>query len=315
MAGARQRLPDRRARRAPVRADPPARAAALRGALRRVRRRRAGALPAGDPAHVADLRIFNPDGSEAELSGNGAREAILYLRRRGWTELDEFSIHTAAGTISPQITGPYSCRVDMGRATLSSSDFPSGPPDGTAELRLGTVRLPAPLQARRARGASSTSRSATRSARSPSPASTSSTRSTCRRSAPRSKATRVPQPHERLLVRRARPGDDAAARPPDPRADLRARRGGDALLGHRRDGRRRRLSRRRGRRRRPDRRRAVARDRRARRRRARGRGRAGPARPPVRLGAARVRRHAQRAVRRKLHQINQLFKRRDQGAG
>ncbi len=39
-----------------------------------------------DHANVADLRIFNPDGSEAELSGNGAREAILYLRRRGWTE-------------------------------------------------------------------------------------------------------------------------------------------------------------------------------------------------------------------------------------
>src|SRR5204863_8291778 len=28
---------------------------------------------------VAELRIFNPDGSEAELSGNGAREAALYL--------------------------------------------------------------------------------------------------------------------------------------------------------------------------------------------------------------------------------------------
>lgn len=93
--------------------------------------------PPADPAHVADLRIFNPDGSEAELSGNGAREAILYLRRRGWTDRDEFSIDTAAGTISPQITGPYSCRVDMGRAALSSRDFPSGPPDGVAELRVG----------------------------------------------------------------------------------------------------------------------------------------------------------------------------------
>lgn len=92
--------------------------------------------PPADPAHVADLRIFNPDGSEAELSGNGAREAILYLRRRGWTELDAFSIHTSAGTISPQITGPFTCRVDMGRASLSSKDFPSGPPDGAAELRV-----------------------------------------------------------------------------------------------------------------------------------------------------------------------------------
>ncbi|MFI5038028.1 MAG: diaminopimelate epimerase [Solirubrobacterales bacterium] len=88
-----------------------------------------------DPADVADLRIFNPDGSEAELSGNGAREAILYLRRRGWTEREEFSIHTAAGRISPTITGPFTCRVDMGRAQLSSEDFPSGPPDGAGELQ------------------------------------------------------------------------------------------------------------------------------------------------------------------------------------
>ena len=87
-----------------------------------------------DPAHVADLRIFNPDGSEAELSGNGVREAILYLRRRGWTDRNSFSIHTAAGTIRPTITGPATCRVDMGLARLSSADFPGGPPDGSGEL-------------------------------------------------------------------------------------------------------------------------------------------------------------------------------------
>jgi diaminopimelate epimerase len=65
---------------------------------------------------VARLRIFNPDGSEAELSGNGAREAIMYLRQRGWTDSDEFSIETAAGEIRPRITGPTTCTVDMGRA-------------------------------------------------------------------------------------------------------------------------------------------------------------------------------------------------------
>jgi diaminopimelate epimerase len=92
--------------------------------------------PPADPARdVADLRIFNPDGSEAELSGNGAREAILYLRRRGWTERDVFSIHTVAGPIRPTITGPDTCRVDMGRASLSSKDFPDGPADGAADLR------------------------------------------------------------------------------------------------------------------------------------------------------------------------------------
>jgi diaminopimelate epimerase len=69
---------------------------------------------------VARLRIFNPDGSEAELSGNGAREAILYLRHRGWTDSDTFSIETAAGEIRPTITGPNTCTVDMGRAKLVS---------------------------------------------------------------------------------------------------------------------------------------------------------------------------------------------------
>src|SRR5918998_353524 len=83
---------------------------------------------------VARLRIFNPDGSEAELSGNGAREAIMYLRHRGWTEQDEFSIETAAGEIRPRITGPATCTVDMGRATLRSKDYPSGDDDGLGKL-------------------------------------------------------------------------------------------------------------------------------------------------------------------------------------
>jgi diaminopimelate epimerase len=89
------------------------------------------------PECVAKLRIFNPDGSEAELSGNGAREAILYLRRRGWTDADTFSIETAAGKISPTITSETTCTVDMGTARLQSDDFPSGPPEGVGELTAG----------------------------------------------------------------------------------------------------------------------------------------------------------------------------------
>ena len=87
-----------------------------------------------EPGYVARLRIFNPDGSEAELSGNGAREAILYLRRSGWTSADTFSIQTRAGEIRPTITGPDTCRVDMGRARLESSDYPGGPSDGRGEV-------------------------------------------------------------------------------------------------------------------------------------------------------------------------------------
>jgi diaminopimelate epimerase len=88
-----------------------------------------------DPDFVAELRIFNPDGSEAELSGNGAREAVLYLRRHGWTDRDTFSILTAAGPITPTITSERTCTVEMGRASTASKDFPSGKPDGKGILR------------------------------------------------------------------------------------------------------------------------------------------------------------------------------------
>ena len=88
-----------------------------------------------DPAYVAELRIFNPDGSEAELSGNGAREAVLYLRRAGWTDLDEFAILTKAGEIRPTITGPNGASIAMGQASVTSADYPSGGPDGTGTVR------------------------------------------------------------------------------------------------------------------------------------------------------------------------------------
>jgi diaminopimelate epimerase len=86
------------------------------------------------PDVVARLAIFNPDGSRAELSGNGSREAILYLRHRGWTDSDEFTIETDAGPVSPRITGAETCTVDIGRAALGSKDFPGGADDGRGEL-------------------------------------------------------------------------------------------------------------------------------------------------------------------------------------
>jgi diaminopimelate epimerase len=89
------------------------------------------------PGFVARLQIFNPDGSEAELSGNGAREAVLYLRRHGWTDRDRFSIQTAAGTISPTITSPTTCSLDLGRARLRSADYPSGDDGGAGQLNAG----------------------------------------------------------------------------------------------------------------------------------------------------------------------------------
>jgi diaminopimelate epimerase len=93
--------------------------------------------PPDEPGYVARLRIFNPDGSEAELSGNGAREAVLYLRRRGWATSDTFSIQTAAGEIRPTITSPTTARLDIGRVRVQSADYPSGPQDGAGQLTGG----------------------------------------------------------------------------------------------------------------------------------------------------------------------------------
>lgn len=87
-----------------------------------------------EPGYVARLRIYNPDGSEAELSGNGAREAILYLRRRGWTTDDTFAVQTAAGAIRSRITSDTQCTVEMGSAALRSPGYPSGAADGRGEL-------------------------------------------------------------------------------------------------------------------------------------------------------------------------------------
>jgi diaminopimelate epimerase len=84
--------------------------------------------------HVAGIRIFNPDGSEAELSGNGVRQAVMYVRARGWTDQDEFTVTTAAGEMRPRIDGEL-CTLDVGQVRLrAESDYPSGSEDGVGTL-------------------------------------------------------------------------------------------------------------------------------------------------------------------------------------
>jgi len=83
-----------------------------------------------DPACVATVRIFNPDGSEAELSGNGVRQAVLYLDRANPGGPRTFCVLTKAGRIEAAVTGRDTATLEMGRASLTSPDYPGGPPDG-----------------------------------------------------------------------------------------------------------------------------------------------------------------------------------------
>ncbi len=76
------------------------------------------------------LRIFNPDGSEAEKSGNGLRIFARYLWDCGLVECNRpFAVHTLGGPVSCLVVDPsQEITVEMGRVSFSSRDIPvSGP--------------------------------------------------------------------------------------------------------------------------------------------------------------------------------------------
>src|ERR1035438_7273507 len=52
---------------------------------------------------LARLRIYNPDGSEAEKSGNGLRIFCKFLFEHGYTEKTFFEIETAGGRVQAQL--------------------------------------------------------------------------------------------------------------------------------------------------------------------------------------------------------------------
>ncbi len=80
--------------------------------------------PSGDGA-VASLRMFNPDGSEFERSGNGLRIAALYLFDRGLVGHDPFLV-TVSGDDVRMCVGEG--RIPAIRAEMGPVEFPTGPP-------------------------------------------------------------------------------------------------------------------------------------------------------------------------------------------
>jgi diaminopimelate epimerase len=75
------------------------------------------------------LRILNPDGSEAEKSGNGLRIFAKYLYDYGFTREKIFSIETPGGLVKAEIIEEkngkaYLIKVDMGKAIFESKKIP-----------------------------------------------------------------------------------------------------------------------------------------------------------------------------------------------
>jgi diaminopimelate epimerase len=75
------------------------------------------------------LRIFNPDGSEAEKSGNGLRIFSRYLWDRKLVRSDEFTIETRGGLVKSTVMERGKIvRVEMGRVSFWSDEIPvTGP--------------------------------------------------------------------------------------------------------------------------------------------------------------------------------------------
>ena len=87
------------------------------------------------PSTRADfgLRIFNPDGSEAEKSGNGLRIFSKWLRDHGLAKRDSFTIDTPGGVVEcvchVRDGRVRFVTVEMGRATFRAPDIPMNGPD------------------------------------------------------------------------------------------------------------------------------------------------------------------------------------------
>jgi len=68
------------------------------------------------------VKIWNPDGSEAERSGNGLRIAAKFLSEHGYTIEQSFTIETVAGPVKTEVYRDagrvVAVRLEMGRAVI-----------------------------------------------------------------------------------------------------------------------------------------------------------------------------------------------------
>lgn len=75
------------------------------------------------------LRIFNPDGSEAEKSGNGLRIFSRYLFDQKLVGSEPFTIEVPGGVVESRVAeGGQRIAVDMGRVTFQSDRIPVAGP-------------------------------------------------------------------------------------------------------------------------------------------------------------------------------------------
>ncbi len=84
------------------------------------------ALPGKEGADYT-MRIYNSDGSEPEMCGNGIRCLAKFIANlEGIGEVNKtYKIQTLAGIITPQLQGNGNVRVDMGEPQLMAREIPT----------------------------------------------------------------------------------------------------------------------------------------------------------------------------------------------
>ena len=91
------------------------------------------------------LRIYNPDGSEAEKSGNGIRIFSRYLIETGYVSSENFLLHTEGGEVAVEFLADSAdlIKVDMGGVTFQSDEIPaSGPSREVVNETLKLAKTP-----------------------------------------------------------------------------------------------------------------------------------------------------------------------------
>jgi len=87
------------------------------------------------------LRIFNPDGSEAEKSGNGLRIFSRYLHDQKMTGAAPFTIEVPGGVVESRVMQEGQLiTVDMGRVTFQSDQIPVAGPVRTVLNEKFTIK-------------------------------------------------------------------------------------------------------------------------------------------------------------------------------
>ena len=97
-----------------------------------------GPMEPGDGERPFGLRIYNPDGSVAEKSGNGLRIYSRYLWDHGFVRTGvPFRVATDGGVVTSEVhEGGRSATVEMGRVTFAGGEIPV---DGGDREVLGEV--------------------------------------------------------------------------------------------------------------------------------------------------------------------------------